>query len=180
MDSCVEVVCPYLHSDADRMHLLLTCKTFYALRDRVRFTEYYDYEYSDIKHLSFLHSFTNVHLTWNKKILAEVPYGVTTLCYHDTAPINPNLISDTVRHIEFYKITKIESLPKNVKSITIAHGIDASHLVGVKVEYIQSYYEFEIDRGRNMPSGWCNRSTLYTIDLSFIHIQPAAATTVPV
>lgn len=133
----IPIILPYLRSDADRVHLLQTCREFAAL---IPYTVYTDvYPYTIIKHLLYIENFRNVRFDFymsesNFKNfsqlsgfkLGRIPKCITMLNYDSNIPIErvPEIVCDQIREIRFgscftYPIAGI--LPKSVHTVHLSY-----------------------------------------------------------
>jgi hypothetical protein len=165
-------IAPYLCSDADRIHLLQTCHEFSKLSHRIRFTD--EYVYERVKNVVDVFDLVNVRYVFSINQyniipfinlhgfrLGTIPNGVTVLYYNSDVPVSivSKILSQSIRHIHFEKITRIDSLPKHVGSISVPNGMSVSHLINVRIEYRVS------DQQRFTPSGTMNCSWIKYIGI---------------
>lgn len=173
-------VAPYLCSDTDRLHILQTCREFWALAPYIEFTD--TYEYGHVKDVVDKFNLRNVWYTFSinqndintfKNLdgfkLGAIPYGVTIVNYYSdihVSEIQETLETRTIRRIHFGNRIEIVSLPKNVKSISVPNEMYVPYLPGVQVEHRPMYaMSFNLDAFNYTPSGSVNWGRLVHIHL---------------
>lgn len=126
---------PYLHSDADRVHLMQTCKAFAAYIPLTTYTDEYDYDY--ICDIPFRQNFTDVYYSFTLSLnglnrdygyyidynIRPIPECVTHLYYDSDVPIDSVLTHNRIKQIDFgpyFNSPIIGLIPKSVKKIRVS------------------------------------------------------------
>jgi hypothetical protein len=138
MDGIILTLLDYL-SDADKIRLLSTCRTFWELRFQIRLVE--RYEYVHIQNTSYINSFVNV---W-----ADVT---------EPTPIHP-----CIREVH-YKINTVNSIPDTVKIVHITQHCKTICLIPYTVEELHISHFYDIIR---IQDGDNEITTIYSAHVNF-------------